>query len=337
MAGEAINPKENLPKAVMGTIGIVTMMYVLAAIGLVGMLPFEQISAESGFPHAFHTRGVEWASQISALGEIITLPVVVMLTVMAQPRLQFAMAIDGLLPPIFAKIDDHGNLFFGTLIAGIIMIVISALIPFTYLNDLISAGILVAFSLTDCSVLILRHESPEPMLLEKNLLLFNLLSFTLGLLIQFESSGFWYSVNAIGLITIALNISSSCPEVRSNSRDIYFETPFCPYLPLIGMFLNWYLISQLEMQSLFLLLLYMGMSVLFYFSFGAKHSIGNKGGWAREESNADEAQMPLKSHYSRSSSSSSDDFYGEDGISLASDDIGNDHDGISIGSSNVEF
>lgn len=83
MAGEAINPKENLPKAVMGTIGIVTMMYVLAAIGLVGMLPFEQISAESGFPHAFHTRGVEWASQISALGEIITLPVVVLITIVS--------------------------------------------------------------------------------------------------------------------------------------------------------------------------------------------------------------------------------------------------------------
>ena len=336
MAGEAINPKENLPKAVMGTIGIVTGMYVLAAIGLVGMLPFEQISAESGFPHAFHTRGVEWASQFSALGEIITLPVVVLITIMAQPRLQFAMALDGLLPPIFAKIDDHGNLFFGTLISGIIMIVISALIPFTYLNDLINAGILVAFSLTDCSVLILRHESPELMLLEKNLLLFNLLSFTLGLLIQFESSGFWYSVNAIGLITIAFNISSSCPEVKSTSSDLYFETPFCPYLPLIGIFLNWYLISQLEMQSLFLLLLYMGMSVLFYFSFGAKHSIGNKGGWTKEESNADEAQIPLKGHYSRSSSSS-DDFYSEDGISLASDDIINDHDGISIDSSNVEF
>eukprot|EP00979_Chaetoceros_neogracilis_P002868 scaffold472_cov213-Chaetoceros_neogracile.AAC.3 len=67
MAGEAINPKRNLPRAVMGTILIVTFLYVLAAIALVGMVPYNDISVTSGFPDGFHWRGVEWASQISAV------------------------------------------------------------------------------------------------------------------------------------------------------------------------------------------------------------------------------------------------------------------------------
>ena len=67
MAGEAINPKVNLPRAVMGTILIVTVLYVLAAIALVGMVPYNDISVTSGFPDGFHFRGIEWASQISAV------------------------------------------------------------------------------------------------------------------------------------------------------------------------------------------------------------------------------------------------------------------------------
>ncbi len=51
----------------MGTIGIVTVLYVLAAISLVGMVPYNEISATSGFPDGFRYRGIEWASQISAV------------------------------------------------------------------------------------------------------------------------------------------------------------------------------------------------------------------------------------------------------------------------------
>eukprot|EP00557_Chaetoceros_sp_GSL56_P009906 CAMPEP_0176482260 /NCGR_PEP_ID=MMETSP0200_2-20121128/3279_1 /TAXON_ID=947934 /ORGANISM="Chaetoceros sp., Strain GSL56" /LENGTH=429 /DNA_ID=CAMNT_0017878561 /DNA_START=362 /DNA_END=1648 /DNA_ORIENTATION=- len=111
MAGEAVNPKKDLPRAVMGTLLLVTVLYVLAAIALVGMVPYEYVSVTSGFPDGFRWRGVEWASEITALGELITLPIVVLVTIMAQPRLQYAMSKDGLLPPIFTQLDDSGNLW----------------------------------------------------------------------------------------------------------------------------------------------------------------------------------------------------------------------------------
>ena len=56
------------------------------------------------------------------LGELTVLPLVVLVTIMAQPRLCYAMSVDGLLPPIFTEMDSSGNLHEGTRIAGIIMV-----------------------------------------------------------------------------------------------------------------------------------------------------------------------------------------------------------------------
>lgn len=91
VAGEAINAERNLPLSIMITLSIVMTLYVLAAISLVGMQSYEEISPESGFPVAFKANGVEWASQLTAFGEVFTLPVVVLLSVVIQPRLQYAL------------------------------------------------------------------------------------------------------------------------------------------------------------------------------------------------------------------------------------------------------
>jgi amino acid transporter len=64
-------------------------------------------------------RNLYWAQHIVAMGEIVTLPLVVLISFLAQPRLQYALAEDGLLPPIFSETDSHGNLRKGIIISGI--------------------------------------------------------------------------------------------------------------------------------------------------------------------------------------------------------------------------
>ena len=68
MSGEAINPARNMPRAVLGTVGIVTILYMIAAMGLVGMVPYRDVSVTSGFPDGFNDRGVVWAAHICAVG-----------------------------------------------------------------------------------------------------------------------------------------------------------------------------------------------------------------------------------------------------------------------------
>ncbi|GAX17787.1 hypothetical protein FisN_24Hh144 [Fistulifera solaris] len=294
VAGEAKHPVRDMPRAVLGTLGLVTITYVTASIALTGMVENPQdISPTSGFPSAFRSRHVEWAAEIAAWGEIVTLPVVVLISLLAQPRLTYGMAQDGLLPAVFAQTDVHGNLVMGTLIQGTAMTLLAAFVPFTYLNDLISAGILVAFSLTDSSLVVLRRESPpnDPGLLERCLMGYNVLCFLTAILISHESS--WGIVQlalavftalsaALTLVYMTIqcpaspqfggtllqctqsgNVSSSAPFPDSH----YFQTPWVPLIPCLGMAVNWYLIAQLEVFGLLLLGLYLGVVVLFYLLF----------------------------------------------------------------------
>lgn len=299
LGGEAKNPKRDLPRAIFFTIGSVTALYVLATVALVGMLPYEEISPVSGFPLAFRDRGAVYAAQIAAVGEIATLPIVVLITIMAQPRLQYALAKDGLLPPIFSELDVDGNLTKGTMICGTIMVLIATFVPFTHLNDMISCAVLTALSLTDTSLVLLWYPSPQERtgLAESIMGLYHGSALLTGIVIShfaFSRNG---SVVAIfGFITMIACIFvliRFCPKVhtfgrRHPPRDMvskpndFFCTPFMPFLPCFGIFVNWYLISQLELAGIILHLGFLAFAVMYYFFYAIEHSVGNNGGWVQE-------------------------------------------------------
>jgi len=312
IASEAIHPARDMPRAVLWTLAIVTILYVLAAIALVGMQPWSEMSDTSAFPDSFHYNGIEWAAQLVAAGEVICLPVVVLISLMAQPRLQLALAKDGLMPEIFGRIDNQGNLHDGAKISGIIMTLIATFVPFGYLDDLISAGILVAFSMTDCCLVIMRCDPPfgQPThFLNQCLVGYNALCFVTALFITHLwdavtilgpaitliccTATFWlatyigrFPLSATfgvggGESSLSTSVQPSSPHHhhQNQQQTVYFKTPLVPHLPLAGMFVNWYLIAQLEFVGLMLLLLYIGLAVLFYFCYGAKQSVGNATGW----------------------------------------------------------
>jgi amino acid transporter len=320
VAGEAKHPARDLPRAVLGTLTIVTVCYVLAACALTGMLPYNEISSTSGFPDAFYQRHWEWAAHLTAAGEVVTLPVVVLISLMAQPRLLLSMSVDGLLPRAFGSVNVHGNLFCGTLISGVAMTTIATLVPFTYLDDLISAGILVAFSMTNSCLVLLRCQSPSdhPGLLERLLLLYNALCFLTSMLWSHTWSYLpWPSlvalVSTVATILCFLFLRKLCPrtahfggsifttgdaltherhvdaslqeeedeETTMNTR--YFATPLVPYLPCLGMAVNWYLISQLDLTGIGLLGLYLGVVSLVYLLYCAPHSIGHVRHWSHQQ------------------------------------------------------
>lgn len=159
MAAEAKNPGKVMHIAVMGTILGTTVLSVIAALALIGMQPYQLIDQDSAFGYAFSYNGVNWAAQIAEIGEIMTLPVVVLIAFLAQPRLQYAMAEDGLLPKVFSQLDDNGNLRNGILIGGFFCTLLTLFVPFDNLNDLCSAGVLLSFSLSNASLIMLRFKA----------------------------------------------------------------------------------------------------------------------------------------------------------------------------------
>jgi len=306
VAGEAQHPARDMPRAVLGTLITVTICYVLAAFALTGMVHYTEVSPTSGFPAAFSTRNVEWAAHVTALGEVVTLPVVVIISLMAQPRLTLSMAHDGLLPSIFAHVDNDGNLQGGTLVSGILMTFIATFVPFTYLDDLISAGILLAFSMTNSCLVLLRCESPShrPNLLDFCLVLYNALCFLTALLWSHSWSYLplqtvWACLSTITTFSCLVYMARHCPSNWSFGGSVldwswhqhpipgqeqiddslYFRTPFVPYLPCLGMAINWYLIAQLDALGILLLCVYVGLTIAIY-AFGcARHSVGHARSW----------------------------------------------------------
>ena len=148
----------NMPKAVFATLIISTVVYLFASVALVGMRERLFISQDNGFTEAFSAHGGSWVgfSRFVAVGELCTLPLVVLVSFMAQPRLQLAMAQDGLLPNVFAQLDGRGNMTNGILISGALCVLLALMVPFEALEDVISAGVLLSFQLTNAALLVLR-------------------------------------------------------------------------------------------------------------------------------------------------------------------------------------
>lgn len=165
LAGEAKNPVRDVPRAVIYTLLIDGVMYILAALALTAMVPYKDISPVSGFPRAFGTNGWVWAEKLTAIGEIIVLPLVVLTSIQAQTRLLFAMSNDRIVPELFGKLtfakkrkspccgkegkeDTIGNLTNNVQFCGVVIILLALFVPFQYMDSLVSAGALLLFSLT---------------------------------------------------------------------------------------------------------------------------------------------------------------------------------------------
>ncbi|GMH63329.1 hypothetical protein TrRE_jg7266, partial [Triparma retinervis] len=241
----------------------------------------------SGFPDAFHYNGATWAAQFAAAGEVFTLPLVVLVSLLAQPRVYYMMSLDGLLPKVFREIDysgggEEGNLTKGILICGAVMTAIAAFVPFSLLNDMISAGVLVSFSLTDSSLLLLRRTSIGGSL-ERSIAGINIFSFVGSLIFVRVKNWFGtltFVVTILFVSWVSRKISKECPEARTKmGEEGLFRTPMVPFLPCAAIFINWYLIAQLEVLGLGLLTVYMGLTTLLYFGYSIKNSIGNNEGW----------------------------------------------------------
>ncbi len=157
MALECKNPQKDIPRAVIGTVVISTTCYCLASLALVGMVPYTEIDPESCFPMSFATRGLQWASTFTALGELVVLPLVVFVSFLAQPRILYSMALDNLIPKWLGVLDRRGNFRNGIIFSGFVCVLIATFVPFELLDDLISAGVLVQFVLTNISLIIVRR------------------------------------------------------------------------------------------------------------------------------------------------------------------------------------
>ncbi|MFI6645252.1 amino acid permease [Streptomyces sp. NPDC050504] len=161
-AEETRNPQRDVPIGILGSLGICTVLYVGVAIVVTGMQKYSELDSDAPLAEAF--KAVDqpfWAGLIS-FGAIIGLVTVVMILLLGQSRVFFAMSRDGLLPPLFCQVHPKFRTpYRSTVVLGLVSAVIAGFVPLDELAKLVNIGTLFAFVVVALGVNILRRTRPD--------------------------------------------------------------------------------------------------------------------------------------------------------------------------------
>ena len=170
-AQEARNPQKDMPIGILGSLVVCTILYILVSGVMVGLVPYKQMLG-SPAPMVVAIRAAEAASggstllhmmtMLVELGAIAGLSSVMVVMMMAQPRIFYSMANDGLLPPFAKKIHPKFRTpHITSIITGLVVALASGFTPIGALGQLVSIGTLLAFVIVSIGVIFLRYQRPE--------------------------------------------------------------------------------------------------------------------------------------------------------------------------------
>lgn len=161
-AEESTESRKHMPKAILYSLAISMVLYVLACLVLTGMVPYTEIDSEAAFSNAFASVGMQWLGAIIAVGAIVGILTVLFTFLMGATRVGFAMSRDGLLPPWLAKTHPRRKVPSRiTWILGAASAAIAGLLPIGEAAELTNIGILLAFVVVCVAVVVLRYRRPE--------------------------------------------------------------------------------------------------------------------------------------------------------------------------------
>ena len=161
-AEEVVNPNRDLPRGILGSLFVCTLLYILVAAVLTGMVPATTIDLNAPLASAFVIRGLNAISGIISLGAVAGLTSVLLVLLLGQSRIFFAVSRDGLLPAAFSKVHPkYRTPYIPTSITAIAVGLTAAFLPIQEIAELTNIGTLFAFVLVCAGVWILRRIEPE--------------------------------------------------------------------------------------------------------------------------------------------------------------------------------
>ncbi|OLT40112.1 amino acid permease [Saccharomonospora sp. CUA-673] len=166
-AEETRNPQRDVPRGILGSLAIVTVLYVATSLVIAGMVPYQQLATDTEpegrktLATAFAHNGVDWAAQLVSIGAVVGLITVVMVLLLGQQRVLFAMSRDGLLPRGLAKTGKRGTPVRVNVLVGVVVAVAATFFDASQLEEMVNVGTLFAFVLVSAGVIVLRRKRPD--------------------------------------------------------------------------------------------------------------------------------------------------------------------------------
>jgi len=217
-AQEAKNPQRDLPIGMIVSLVVCTLLYIGVAAVLTGMVPWQSVNIEAPLARAFLDRGLNRASDIIVVGALAGLTSVMLVMLLGQTRVLYAMASDGLLPKkFFAEVHPRFRTpFKNTFLVGILAGLVGAVTPIDDIGKMVNIGTLLAFVIVCMSIIVLRRSDPD--------------------------------------------------RVRP------FRTPWVPFVPIMGIIANGYLMIKLGWLNWARLIVWLVIGLVIYFTYSVKHS-----------------------------------------------------------------
>jgi basic amino acid/polyamine antiporter, APA family len=163
-AQEAKNPQRDMPIGILGSLGISTVLYILVAIVLTGIVSYKFLNVADPIAVGVNAmgKGMFWLRPIIKIAAIAGLSSVILVMMLGQPRIFYSMSKDGLLPPLFSKVHPKFQTpYISTIITGSVAMVLAGILPIRILGELVSIGTLLAFAIVCIGIIVLRVKRPE--------------------------------------------------------------------------------------------------------------------------------------------------------------------------------
>jgi APA family basic amino acid/polyamine antiporter len=162
VAQEAKNPQKDVPRGILGSLFICTVIYIAFSLVLTGVVHYSNLNVAAPVAVAIDAMRLFWLSPLIKIAAIVGLISVMIVQLMAQSRIFFSMATDGLIPQAASKVHPRfGTPYLTTIVTGLAVGVVASLLPIGIVGELASIGTLLAFIIVCAGVLVLRYTHPE--------------------------------------------------------------------------------------------------------------------------------------------------------------------------------
>ncbi|MFE7119785.1 amino acid permease [Streptomyces sp. NPDC057654] len=161
-AEETHNPQRDVPRGILGSLAICTVLYVAVSVVVTGMQKYSSLTVDAPLADAFKAVGHPFWAGLISFGAVVGLTSVCMILLLGQSRVFFAMSRDGLLPTVFSRVHPRfGTPYRSTIALGLVVAVVAGFTSIDVLAELVNIGTLFAFVVVALGVIILRRTRPD--------------------------------------------------------------------------------------------------------------------------------------------------------------------------------